>query len=300
MRIILIGSNGYIGQNLSLFLAEAGVHVSCYDIQEAAVSGELNERLTYASLDVTQSAALESIDWNADAVIYMAGITGTRVSIEKANLFSTVNEIGLLNVLSAINKSGHSPHFLFPSTRLVYKGRPGLLAEEDEKEFKTVYAMNKYSGENFLNIFGSFYGFRYSVFRICVPYGNLGSIPYSYGTIGFMLKQSQNGAITIYGDGSQRRTFTHVGDICAAFYSSIGCAASYGQVFNIGGEDFSLREVAGMIAQRTGCEVKSTEWPEVDLKLESGDTVFDARKIQSVLSFSNRYKLQTWINELIL
>lgn len=298
MKVILFGSNGYIGQNLTLFLLDAGVELTCFDIQEEPRIQSGSERFSYSCLDVTKPDQLENIDWNADAIIYMAGLTGTKVSIDKAALFTSVNEIGLVNVLQSMTTSGFTPHFIFPSTRLIYKGKSGSITEHDEKEFKTVYALNKFSCENLLKIYASYSGLKYSVFRICVPYGNLGSIPFSYGTIGFMLQQAKTGSIVLYGDGSQRRTFSHVGDISSALYKSINSDVCYNETFNIGGEGYSLLEVAEMISQKTGCTISKKEWPEIDLKLESGDTVFNSEKMDRLLAFKNEYSLQSWISEL--
>ena len=98
----------------------------------------------------------------------------------------------------------------------MYKGVEDTpLHEESEKEFKTIYASSKYNGELYLKMHRLYYDIDFSVFRICVPYGNLFDANFSYGTLGFFISQASKGQpIQLYGDGSLKRTFTYVEDIC--------------------------------------------------------------------------------------
>ena len=66
--------------------------------------------------------------------------------------------IGLLNLLDHLKTLEHKPKIIFPSTRLVYKGKIGIdLTESSEKEFKTIYASSKYNGELYLNMYHNLY-----------------------------------------------------------------------------------------------------------------------------------------------
>ena len=67
-------------------------------------------------------------------------------------------------------------------------------------------------------------------------------------------------------------------------------------VYNIGGEDLSLKEMADMVAAKYGVKVIPVPWPELALKIESGDTVFDSSKLEKIIgrrtcsTFSERLK----------
>ena len=105
---------------------------------------------------------------------------------------------------------------MFPSSRLIYRGRPEPLPEDAPQDSKTVYAANKRSGEAFLQAYRAAFGIPTVVYRVCVPYGNLDGRSYSFGTIGaFIRLAKETGAIPLYGGDTPRRTFTHVQDICA-------------------------------------------------------------------------------------
>lgn len=297
MKVIIVGSNGYLGQNITISLLDKGVQLACYDIHESAALKEQANRFRYDQLDITDSAAVAAVDWNADAVFFFAGLTGTKVSIDKTPQYINTNEIGLAHVLDTLVKQGVYPRVMFPSSRLVYKGASGLISEAYEKEYKTVYALNKFCCEQILRIFAIHHGIPYTVFRICVPYGNLSNVLFSYGTIGFLMKQSVTGSINLYGDGSQRRTFTHVGDIAEIMFRCLSFKQTENDVFNVGGEDYSLKQVTEMIAKVRQVTVRFREWPAVDLLLESGDTVFDSRKLDSLICYRYQYNFLDWLKE---
>ena len=216
-----------------------------------------------------------------------AGLTGTYAGFDRYDTYININEIGLLNLLDAIRNSEYRPKIIFPSTRLVYKGVDKPLREEDEKETKTLYAVNKLACEGLLQAYKASFDIPYTIFRICIPYGNLLSTDYSFGTVGFFIKQAKAGKnITLYGGGNIKRTFTHMEDLCYQIVEGAFTEKSNGQVYNIGGETLSLREAAEIIADRFGTNVVSVPWPERDLRIESDHTYFDDTKIQSLLNLT--------------
>lgn len=65
------------------------------------------------------------------------------------------------------------------------------MKEDDEKETKTIYAVNKIACENLLYAYRQNFDIPYTIFRICVPFGNMFSDDYSFGTIGFLSVKHQ-------------------------------------------------------------------------------------------------------------
>ena len=268
-RIAIFGGNGYLGSQLAAYFAAKGATCDVIDVP---------------TFDVTRADCWEKFSpTDYSAILFFAGMTGTEKSFTAAERFLDVNEQGLLNLLIRLAPLGaQAPKVIFPSTRLVYKGSDEPLAEDAPKEAKTVYAANKLACEYLLQAYHVRYGIPYAVVRICVPYGSLVSSDYSYGTIGFFLKQATaGGPITLYGDGSVLRTFTHVGDICIAIERLMSSGAM--GTYNIGGADYALVDVARMIADRKGLEVTFVPWPDIAARLESGSTFFNASKLSSAV-----------------
>jgi UDP-glucose 4-epimerase len=292
-RSLLIGSNGYLGRHFAHFLEREGFENHNYDIHPEPALGITK----YKSLDITRKEGFENLDSEVDYIFMFAGITGTADGFEKFDEFVSINEIGLLNILTWMRKSGCKARIIFPSTRLVYKGRKNYaLKEDDPKETKTIYAVNKIAAENILGIYKNAFGIDYTIFRICVPYGNLFDDNYSYGTLGFFLEEARKGKdITLFGDGLIRRSFTHVEDICRIIIQAVQIDGTRNGIFNIGGEDLSLMEAAILIAGKFGVSVKHVRWPEMALRLESDDTVFDSSCLSSLVSYENLFNIDTWL-----
>lgn len=287
MKSMILGSKGFIGQHIDWFLKKKGIFSVCYDIQQE----DGNE--FYHQIDLTNKEAVNRINFDVDYVFFFAGLTGTKISYEYYERYVHINEIALLNVLDAIRKSPYRPKIVYPSTRLVYKGSENQLSEDSEKESRTIYAANKIACEAYLEAYYHNFDIPYTVFRICVPYGNLISNNYSFGTIGFFVKMGeQNKDITLYGGGHLKRTFTHMEDLCRQIIEASLLKESNGQIYNVGGETASLREVAEIVATKYNVKVVDTAWPEEDLRIESGSTIFNSDKIEQLLGGYNYKKIK--------
>lgn len=291
-KCAVIGSTGYIGSHLKYYLEREDIKLDLYDIKNI-------ELPNYKSIDLTSKESIKSIDLDVEYIFLFFGFTGTYLGFDKYEKFNEVNELGLLNLLSYIRKSPYRPKIIFPSTRLVYKGIDRPLCEDDIKETKTIYAVNKLASEAYLQAYMNSFDIPYVVFRICVPYGNIISKNYSFGTVGFFIKQALKGNnITIYGDGNIKRTFTHIEDLCNQVINGAFSQHSNGQIYNISGETHTIKEVAELIAKKYGKDVISIPWPEKDKRIESGHTYFDDRKIQTLLNLPNSKKLIDFTKDL--
>ena len=292
MKCAVIGGKGYIGKHLVFYLQRRGAEVFVYDIPNS-------DEAYYKCVDMTNKESVAQLNLNVDYVFMFAGLTGTYAGFENFEKFNTINEIGLTNLLDAIRNSVYRPKVVFPSTRLVYKGFDKPLRETDEKECKTVYAVNKLACEGLLQAFSFSFDIPYTVFRICIPYGNMFSSDYSFGTVGFFIKQaSEKKDITLYGGGGNKRTFTHIEDLCYQIVEAACRKESDKEVYNVGGETLSLRQAAEIIANKYGTKVISVPWPERDLRIESGHTYFDDRKIQRLIGEMTYKRLEDFSKDI--
>lgn len=293
-RCAVIGANGYIGRHLVYYLQEYHKIVpECYDVVDIA------ELPNYHCVDLAKSDDVKNILLDVDYIFMFAGLTGTYAGFDAYDKYIQINEVALLNLLDAIRKSKYRPKVIFPSTRLVYKGFDKPLLEDDEKESKTIYSANKLACEGFLQAYHDSFDIPYTVFRICIPYGNLLSADYSFGTVGFFIKQAKAGKdITLYGGGTIKRTFTHMKDLCYQVIEGSLCDESNSQIYNVGGETLSLHDAAEIIASRYGVKVVAVPWPEKDLRIESDHTYFDDSKIQALLHMKSYKRLADFKNDL--
>lgn len=293
-KIAIIGANGYIARNL--------IHVLKRDYPDYELdlygrsARSIDNYDHYRSVDLCSRELVKMIDLSCDIVFQLAGRTGSANGFVEYDSFIDSNERALLNLLDEYRNQNSTARLVFPSTRLVYKGKPKAQKEDAEKEFKTVYAISKYACEQYLEQFNRAFSVQYTIFRICVPYGTLVPNASSYGTAEFMLSKATKGeAITLYGDGTVRRTLTYIEDICRTMIIGALSPACMNDVFNIGGEDYSLCEMADLIAARFGVDVEYIPWPDLALKIESGDTVFDSEKLDSTIGRYIKSKFRDWV-----
>ena len=292
MKAAIIGSCGYIGQHLSFYLKRRGFDIKKYDILPC-------EDDNHIQINMTDIKSVTQIDLNVDYIYMFAGLTGTYAGFDAYEKYIKINEIALLNLLNAIRNSEYRPKVIFPSTRLVYKGYDKPLKEEDEKESKTIYAVNKIACEGYLQAYHDSFSIPYTVFRICIPYGNMLSTDYSFGTVGFFIKQAKSGKdITLYGGGTIKRTFTHMEDLCYQIVEGAIKKESDGQIYNVGGETLSLRQAAEIVAKKFGTKVVEVPWPERDLRIESDHTYFDDTKIQALLGGMTYKRLEDFSKDI--
>ncbi len=297
MKVVVFGANGYVGQHVVAYLVEElGHDVTGLDLQDAFKG---DHKIKYQRADITDKTQMDTLPVNYDFIYFFAGLTGTEITFDKYEKYIDVNEKGLLNLLDRIRHSDARPKIIFPSTRLVYKGVEGArLNEQAEKKIKSLYASTKYNGELYLEMYRNLYGIDYSVFRVSVPYGNTLSTPWSYGTLSAFIQQAMNNrVITLYGDGSLTRTFTHITDVCRQMILAGEQKETGGECYNVDGEAFSLKEVAEVVIQKYGGDIQCIDWPGKSLALESGHTVFDCSKIQAVLPQTLTHSLAAWVNE---
>jgi len=293
-RCAIFGANGYLASHLAFHLCRRGVACNLFDLQPVArgVDGD------YLPCDVLDAAFWAEFDpARYDAVYFFAGLSGVEPSFASPAKFIQVNELGLVNLLETLAPLGErAPKVLFPSSRLVYRGG-GEVDESSPLDSKSVYAANKIACEALLSAYRARMGVPYAAFRVCVPYGNLLGNGYSYGTIAFFAKQARfAGEITVYGDGSATRTFTHVSDVCEA---AARLAETEAQgVYNVGGSLYTLQQAAECVAARFRAKVANIPWPDAAARVEMGSISFNASKLAAATGLTAYKDLRDCLGDL--
>jgi len=258
-KVVIFGANGYFGRNLAHYLhLNDNYTIFHYDLHQEHVDGLSN----YYSLDVLNKNQLNSIDIDVDYIFWFVGLNETVKSLDDYENFIKINEIGLLHLLNTIRKKKIQPRIILPSSRLIYaESNNEFLNENSKKEFKSIYALNKFFCEEVLKIYSSIFGIPFTIFRIGLPYGNLIGRNANYGTVS-------------------------------------SSEISINEIYNIGGEELNLKTVASLIALKYNVNVESVQWPKLDLAVEVGDSVFDSSKLDSCIKLKNRINFEAWVQTL--
>jgi UDP-glucose 4-epimerase len=113
------------------------------------------------------------------------------------------------------------------------------------------YAVVKNLGESYLKSYKQEFDLNYTIFRFFNTYGPKQSKEFVVSR--FLNQALKNEDITIYGDGSQTRTFCYINDNIDACYNTIGNPEFANDVINIGGnEEITILELAKTIKLVTG------------------------------------------------
>ena len=292
-KIAIFGANGYIGRHLSRHFLGLGMSVDAFDVQpESKVAS-----VYYETCDICDVAFWERFQPQGyTAIFFLAGLSGVERSFREAETFLEVNIGGFAALLRRMEGLGEAaPRIVFPSSRLVYDGGSAV-DESSLRRSRSVYAATKVACEELLSAYHDRFGQSYVVLRICVPFGDISDSGYSYGTIGFFMSNVREGKpITVYGDGSCRKTYTSIDDVCDISARCIDASVPSG-VYNVGGHEYTLKEVAEMICARTGATWVSVPFPESARRVEMGNIAMDSAKLDAVIGKTEYRKLSDSID----
>ena len=292
-KIAIFGANGYIGRHLSRHLLGLGMSVDAFDVQPDSRI----ESVRYVQCDICDMDFWSRFQPEGYSVIFfLAGLSGVERSFREAETFLKVNIGGFANLLRRLEGLGESaPRLIFPSSRLVYDG--GCAVDESSlRRSRSVYAASKVACEELLSAYHDRFGVPYVVLRICVPFGDVSDSGYSYGTIGFFMSNvRERKPITVYGDGSCRKTYTSIDDVCEIAVRCMDQSVPSG-VYNVGGHEYTLREVAEMICARTGATWVSVPFPESARRVEMGNIAMDSSKLDAVIGKTEYRRLSDSID----
>jgi len=299
-RTLVIGGFGFIGVNLSQRLRELGARVTIVtrsrDRHPGATSGAEARGIRVVEGDLRDAAAMRSAVTAQDVVFNLAGQSGAVRSMEDPWTDLDVNCRGNLVLLEALRRENPGAKLIFVSSRLTY-GRvgPEPVTEDHVPDPLCVHAVHKLAVEQYLKLYGQIYGLAWTAARLTNPYGP-GQPPErtAYGIVNRMIHQAIAGdALTVYGDGLQRRDYICVDDVVTALVSMSESPTSAGRTYNVGsGVGTPLVDMARSIgAIAGGGRVEFVPWPALAGQIETGDFVADITRIRRELGWEPRVAL---------
>jgi UDP-glucose 4-epimerase len=220
----------------------------------------------------------------SDARIQPA-ILNPRKSIES-------NAVGTANVLE-LSRLAKVKKFVYSSTSSAY-GKKAILPniETQASDPLTPYSAAKVFGENLARVYYNLYGLETISLRYFNVYGDRQPLKGQYApVIGLFLKQYHEGKpLTVVGDGSQRRDFTHISDVVEANILASEASHGFGEVYNIGyGSNYSIIDIANMISN----DVKFIP-PRIG---EVQETLASNEKFKSLTGWTPKVSLIEWLQK---
>jgi UDP-glucose 4-epimerase len=168
------------------------------------------------------------------------------------------NLIGSINLINAAINNGVKC-FVFTSSIAVYGAGQAPMREEMTPVPEDPYGIAKLAVEGELRVSHEMFGLNYVIFRPHNVYGERQNIADRYrNVVGIFMNQLLKGeAMSIFGDGSQQRAFTHINDVAPIIAASVNYPDAMGQVFNVGADTpYTVNELACAVAKAMGRECR--------------------------------------------
>jgi UDP-glucose 4-epimerase len=273
IKIIVTGGAGNVGGALARKLVEnPNYFVVVVDNLSTGSKSKLPSKelsnWSFINCDVNNYTSISEIMLvnQFDYVFHYAAVVGVKRTQE--NPIMVLEDIqGIKNVLQ-LSKNSSVKRVFFSSSSEVY-GEPVELPQNEETtplNSRVPYAVVKNVGESFFRSYYKTYGLPFTIFRFFNTYGPNQSEDF---VIAKFLKAALKGDdITIYGDGSQTRTFCYVEDNINTCVKILEDNLMMNDVINIGGaKEYKILDVAKLIIGKLNSKSKIIHLPA----LKDGD-----------------------------
>ena len=298
MKALVTGGAGFIGSNLVDELIKQGHEVIVVDDESAESNSQFywNFQAKNYWVSILDKDRLNEIfeEHKPEYVFHLAAFARIPPSIKNPVLSCEVNVVGSCNVLQCCRNHGVK-RVMYSGTSSAYglKNEPPL-KEDMARDCLNPYSVSKTAAEDLFKMYYTLYGLECVIFRYFNIYGERQPLKGQYApVVGIFLRQKQAAEeLTIVGDGTQRRDFTHVSDVVRAniMAAETKNKDALGEVFNVGtGKNYSVNEIADMI------DNKQVNIPP--RKGEAKTTLADISKIKNLIGWEPTVDIQDWINQ---
>jgi UDP-glucose 4-epimerase len=263
-KYLVTGGAGFIGSNLVEEVLKRGDYVRVLDNFSTGRRDNLAEFISNSNFELIEGdlrsyhIVLEAVN-GIDYVLHQGALPSVPRSVKDPITTNDVNVNGTLNILDASINAGVK-RVVFASSSSIYGNGEELPKREDMKPApESPYAISKYAGERYCQIFTKLYGLE----TVCLRYFNVfgprqdPNSQYSAVIPKFILLIKEGQSPTIYGDGEASRDFTYVANVVNANLLACTAKDAVGEVFNIAcGESITINQLVKKITDFFGNNIK--------------------------------------------
>jgi UDP-glucose 4-epimerase len=318
MKVVITGGAGFIGSHLASAYLEKGEEVSIIDnlstgsmnnIYYLQKDPEYKKRLSVTIDTILNPLTMAELIGSADLVFHMAAAVGVRYILEnpldsiKTNIQGTEM---VLNLCARFKKKV----FIASSSEVYGKHLHAPLVETDNiiygpsTKSRWSYAASKLMDEFTALAYHHTKGLKVVITRLFNTVGPRQTGAYGMVIPRFVEQALKNQPITVYGDGSQTRTFTFVNDVVQALMELMKHEKAIGEIFNVGGtKEISIQDLACKIIEKTNSNSIIKKIPyEMAFKKDFEDMqrrVPSIEKLKSFIGFQPKTDLDTILTYII-
>ncbi|HYP14528.1 MAG TPA: NAD-dependent epimerase/dehydratase family protein [Bryobacteraceae bacterium] len=254
---LVTGAAGFLGAHVIREVQGlSDVTVVALDDLSGGFAENLPRDVEFVRGSITDEALLERLfaQYKFKYVYHLAAYAAEGLSHFIRRFNYTNNLIGSVNLINQAVKA-ETECFVFTSSIAVYGAIEPPMVEHKQPIPEDPYGVAKLAVEMDLRAAHEMFGLNYVVFRPHNVYGEFQNLSDPYrNVIGIFMKQIlENKPMTIFGDGTQQRAFSYVGDIAPAIARSPLVPAALNEVFNIGADEpYSINQLAERVAIAMG------------------------------------------------
>lgn len=318
MKVLVTGGAGFIGSHLCEALLRQEHEVIAID--DLSTGSAQNLQTIYNNPDLAPSfqlivdsilelKELDAVIQDVDLVFHLAAAVGVKLIVTDPIKTISTNIRGT-EVVAALANKWRKP-LIFTSTSEVYgKNSNASFSESDDMVLGATtharwsYACSKAIDEFLLLAYHQKNNLPCIVARLFNTVGPKQTSQYGMVLPTFVKQALRGENITVHGDGSQTRTFSHVADVVKGLIGLSMSKSTYGQVFNIGGkEEVSIETLARIVQEKTRSNSSIVKIP-YDKAYAPGFEDMQKRvpnisKIQAAIDFQPEFGLHDIIDSVI-
>lgn len=305
MKYLVTGGAGFIGSNIVKELLERGEKVRVLDNFSTGKRENLlpfngNPNLEVIEGDLRSFHIVRDAVRGCDYILHQGALPSVPRSIKDPITSNEVNINGTLHILEAAREFGIK-RVVFASSSSVY-GNSDTLPKVETMPVAPLspYALTKYAGERYCQIFHELYRLETVALRYFNVFGPNQDPTSQYSAVipKFIKLMKEGKQPIIYGDGTQSRDFTYVSNNVEANLLACTQPGIAGEVFNIAcGERYTLLELVEAINEILGTKIQPKFLPE-----RPGDvkhSLAEISKAKTLLGFDVKVKFVDGLESLI-
>ncbi|TWT30772.1 NAD-dependent epimerase/dehydratase family protein [Blastopirellula retiformator] len=310
MAILITGGAGFIGSHLiERLLAHSSDDLISIDnfndyydpaLKRANAARFMDEpRVTQIEADFCDVAAVEELftTHQIDSVVHLGAYAGVRVSVAEPHVYQQTNVGGTLNLLEAVRRHPVK-RFLLASSSTVYGRGAAIPFQEDAHHGvpASPYGATKRAAE----LLGLCYAELHDTPVVCLrPFSVYGPRLRPDLALTIFAKAIHTGAtIPLFGDGSIRRDFTHVSDICDGLISALSAENVIGETINLGHSDpIEMRGLIALLEEAFGKKANIQKLPKRPEDLPV--TFANLDKAKRLLNYHPQVPIEAGIREYV-
>ena len=242
MNIMVTGGAGFIGTNLIKRLLKDGHNVVSLDNYSTGKEENHQKGCNYVDADIRDVIDFDYFMKDVDVVYHLAALARIQPSFKNPANTLEVGILGTMNILEWIKEKENKPRVVFAGSSSVHSGK-----------MKNPYTFSKVVADDLCLLYKKHFGVDVSICRFYNVYGPHQLTVGEYCTVvGIFENQYENKEpLTITGDGTQRRDFTHVDDIVDGLILTSENETCWDEIELGRGNNHSINELADMFNTET-------------------------------------------------